>query len=662
MKTFLIYKFAQHIEWESESNIDTFTIGIYGSDQELMKEIFLLETVTLKDKPVQIIPFERLSEITPTHLLYITENKKIDIERITTLINGNNTLLVSDQSKDKNRIMINFLPLENNKIQFELNKANIINANLKIMPDLLLLGGTEIDVAGLYKESQQALQMAMRQFAELSDSLVKQSQMIDRQNLEIEQRNQSLETQKRLYEEQNQNLLDQRRIINENAKQLERVMNDLYIKQDTLDEKINQIKEQEEEIENQRKAIEERNEYLNNLKEEISMQEEKIRQQVSQLDNYENLVERRTTYLYVIATILFLIFCLVFVIYRGYKSKKIANNKLEEKNLAISRKNQEISKQKLEIEDKNRELEERQVEIVAQSEEIIQANEEIMATNEALEKQKKELQLLLENLKLAQSQLIQSEKMASVGTLTAGIAHELNNPINFVSGNVNPLQRDIGEVFTLINKYDEIIKKNKLEKVFSDVDELRTTMDFDYLTNEILNLLRGIEEGANRSGQIVKGLRSFSRLDEERFQLYDIHEGLDSTLLLLHNKLKNNIEVHKEYGNLKEIECLPSKLNQVFMNILTNCIQAIEGKGKIIIQTISSSIGVKIIIKDTGKGMTPEVKKHIFEPFFTTKDVGKGTGLGLSISYGIIEQHNGNIDVISEPGKGSEFIISLPIK
>jgi signal transduction histidine kinase len=158
----------------------------------------------------------------------------------------------------------------------------------------------------------------------------------------------------------------------------------------------------------------------------------------------------------------------------------------------------------------------------------------------------------------------------------------------------------------------------------------------------------------------VKGLRSFSRLDEEKLQLYDIHDGIDSTLILLHNKIKDRIMVRKDYGDLDEIECFPGKLNQVIMNILTNSIQAIDGKGEIFIQTVSSAIGIKIVIKDNGVGMSPEVKQHIFEPFFTTKQVGKGTGLGLSISYGIIEQHKGNIDVISEPGKGTEFIISLP--
>ena len=298
--------------------------------------------------------------------------------------------------------------------------------------------------------------------------------------------------------------------------------------------------------------------------------------------------------------------------------------------------------------------------IASLKEEIKKLREEVLSINETSKKQKRELEFTLENLKLAQSQLIQSEKMASVGVLTAGIAHELNNPINFVSGNVFPLQQDLDEVFLIIEKYDEAISTNKLAGFFTEVEALKEKMEFSFLIKEIFSLLKGIEEGAHRSSKIIKGLRSFSRLDDEMCQFYDIHEGIDSSLVLLQNKIKDKINVRKDYGEFDGLECFPSKLNQVIMNILTNSIQAMDGKGELIIQTVSSAIGIKIIIKDNGKGMTPEVKEHIFEPFFTTKDVGQGTGLGLSISYGIIEKHNGNIDVISEPGKGTEFIISLP--
>jgi signal transduction histidine kinase len=295
-----------------------------------------------------------------------------------------------------------------------------------------------------------------------------------------------------------------------------------------------------------------------------------------------------------------------------------------------------------------------------QKEEVESQRDEIVAANEALKNQKRELEFTLENLKITQDQLIQSEKMASVGVLTAGIAHELNNPINFVSGNVGPLKRDIDDLFSLIKIYEESMESHNLKKEIGDAEALKEKLDYTFLIKEIISLLQGIEEGAIRSSQIIKGLRSFSRLDQEKCQSFNIHDGIDSSLILLHNQIKDRIVIKKEYGDFNDIECFPGKLNQVFMNILTNSIQAIEGQGVICIQTISSDLGIKVIFKDNGVGMTAEVKKHIFEPFFTTKEVGKGTGLGLSISFGIIEQHNGIIDVLSEPGQGTEIILSLP--
>jgi signal transduction histidine kinase len=191
---------------------------------------------------------------------------------------------------------------------------------------------------------------------------------------------------------------------------------------------------------------------------------------------------------------------------------------------------------------------------------------------------------------------------------------------------------------------------------------LKSTLDSAYLVNETRKLLKGISEGAFRSQQIVRDLRTFSRMEENEFTNIDIHEGIDSTLSLLGHKMEDRITIHKDYGKIPHIECLPGKLNQVFMNILTNSILAIDGKGEIFIRTESTDNTVTISIRDTGKGMTPEVRDHIFEPFFTTRPVGAGTGLGLSISYSIIEEHKGSIEVSSEPGQGTEFTITLPIR
>ena len=279
-----------------------------------------------------------------------------------------------------------------------------------------------------------------------------------------------------------------------------------------------------------------------------------------------------------------------------------------------------------------------------------------------LARQKNVAEVALKDLKETQNQLVQSERMASLGSLTAGIAHELNNPLNFIHGNVQPLKRDISEILALLEKYETVIREKDLAKQFGEVESLKKELDLEFLVGEISSLLDGIGEGAFRSGEIVKGLRSFSRLDDDKLVIANVHDGIDSTLVLLKNRTKDRITIHLDYGEIPGIECSPTKLNQVFMNILNNAIEAIEEKGDIFIETSMNKSDIVIRIRDTGKGMSEKIRAHIFEPFYTTKDVGQGMGLGLSISYGIIKHHRGRIDVRSEPGKGSEFIIMLPTR
>jgi two-component system NtrC family sensor kinase len=287
--------------------------------------------------------------------------------------------------------------------------------------------------------------------------------------------------------------------------------------------------------------------------------------------------------------------------------------------------------------------------------ELSQANLNLANTNETLNK-------TVEDLKAAQEQLIQAEKMASLGQLTAGIAHEINNPINFVSANIQPLKDDMADIIKLSACYEQVIREKNLEKEFAGVAELRKQSNIDVTLKEVHNLLKGMEEGAMRTSEIVKGLRNFSRLDQNVFRKASINDSLESTLVLLHSAYKNRIEVIRNYGNIPEVDCYPGQINQVFMNILSNAIQAIPADGTIFIKTWLVNNMVKVSIKDTGMGMNEQVRKKIFDPFFTTKEIGKGTGLGLSISYGIIQKHNGEIEVLSAPGKGTEFIINIPIE
>ena len=294
--------------------------------------------------------------------------------------------------------------------------------------------------------------------------------------------------------------------------------------------------------------------------------------------------------------------------------------------------------------------------------------EKVKERTEELEKSNADLNGAYTDLQHTQSQLVEAEKMAGLGQMTAGIAHELNNPINYVSSNVNPLRRDVNEVFDVLDKYDAYAA-DKDDEALKEIKELEDQVDLPFLRTEIDQLLNGIREGAERSATIVKGLRIFSRLDEDTLKTANINDGLEATLIILKSNYKNQCEVVKQMQlDLPNIECYPGKLNQVFMNIITNAIQATvasdkpQSERKVTVATSTIESGVQILISDNGKGMPEDVKSRIFEPFYTTKKVGEGTGLGLSIVLGIVEQHQGSIAVESSPKGGSAFRITLPSK
>ncbi|HLO65227.1 MAG TPA: PAS domain S-box protein [Azonexus sp.] len=272
-----------------------------------------------------------------------------------------------------------------------------------------------------------------------------------------------------------------------------------------------------------------------------------------------------------------------------------------------------------------------------------------------------EQRTLNKKLEEAHNQLLQSEKMASIGQLAAGVAHELNNPIGFVHSNLGTLDGYIRDLMDIIAGYDQLAQASD-SQAFGAIKVLKEERDFDYIAGDIGQLLSESKDGLARVRKIVQDLKNFSHVSEQEWQWADLHQGLDSTLNIVWNDLKYKCQVVKEYGELPQVYCMISQLNQVFMNLLVNAGHAIETQGTITIHT--SRVGsdqVCIEIRDTGKGIAPEHMKRIFEPFFTTKPVGKGTGLGLSLSYGIVEKHHGRIEVESVVGQGSTFRITLPV-
>lgn len=275
-------------------------------------------------------------------------------------------------------------------------------------------------------------------------------------------------------------------------------------------------------------------------------------------------------------------------------------------------------------------------------------------SQKALRDKVAELEKANQEIRETQARLVHAAKMAGLGQLVAGVAHELNNPIGFIYSNMSSLRDYSHKLLHLVKVAEE--EPEKLDKEVKKAD-------LEYIEKDLPKLITSCEDGARRTRDIVIGLRNFSRLEESQLKLVDIHEGLDNTLRLLTGELKNRIQVRKNYGQLPKISCYPSELNQVFMNILSNAAQAIEGDGEIRITTKTRGKDeVEISIRDSGKGMSKATVEKIFDPFFTTKATGQGTGLGMSISYSVIQKHGGEIIVQSEPNKGSEFKIILPVK
>lgn len=281
----------------------------------------------------------------------------------------------------------------------------------------------------------------------------------------------------------------------------------------------------------------------------------------------------------------------------------------------------------------------------------------------AMHQQLQELKELNKKLEKTHNQLVQSEKMAAIGQLAAGIAHEINNPISFVQSNFTSLTEYVDDLLAIDSAYNEIKQQagGKTQKAFERVQQLKANVGHDFIVQDVRNLIKESREGLERVSRIVRDLRDFTHVGETGWQHADLHQGLDSTINIVRSVVKEQFGIDREYGVLPAVYCIPAQLNQVFLNLLVNAAQSVEGNGKIVVKTVADENNVSVEIQDNGAGITPEHMKHLFEPFFTTKPPGKGTGLGLSLSWGIVQRHKGNIEVHSDPGVKTVFKVSLPI-
>lgn len=280
-----------------------------------------------------------------------------------------------------------------------------------------------------------------------------------------------------------------------------------------------------------------------------------------------------------------------------------------------------------------------------------------------LEAEHSALTVLNQKLEAAQNQLLQSEKMAAIGQLAAGVAHEINNPIGFISSNLQSLQDYSNKLLQLTDFYEKVVQKIASDKLYQVQRQKWQQLQYEFIKADLPELLNETCEGVERVAAIVRNLKSFSHVDDSEWQYANLITGLENTIKIANNQLKYKVQLHRDFPeNLPEVYCQPMQLNQVFLNLLVNAAQAIEEQGDVYLSATADDNELRLAFRDTGCGIAPENLKRLFEPFFTTKPVGSGTGLGLSLSWSIVQKHHGRIEVSSTVGVGTTFTVILPLR
>ena len=633
IKTALIYNFLKYIENDKIENSEIITLGYFGKDHVQISLIKNMQDKKVKGNRIEVREFKDINDYQNIDVLYIFNEYNFEISKIYKNAIGSNTLLITDRYNDKTEVMINFIHVED-KVQFEVNNKNIDDAGFHISPKLLLLGGTELDVRQLYKETEKSLLSEREKVNAIEKELNKKQNEVS-----------ALIRYLANLHKQNDSLND---IIKNQINEIEKQKIESNLIQVQLSDLYSEVENRKIELNQTNSELITKNSEKGNLDKRLNERQKMLEAATNQLsilqadiDKKEKVViaQQDRIALQSIALLIFIAFFVLFIvfivyIYGNYKAHKR----------------------------KNLELENRNVKINTQKEHIQQQANDLANTNNQLELEKRRAEEALKKLKSAQSQLVSAEKMVSLGQLTSGIAHEINNPVNYISSNIEGVRNILDDFKLLINEYENSLDPKKIEKI----DKIKNEIEYDELFGAFNELTSNIKLGVDRTKEIVSSLRTFARMDDDNVMLTDIHQNIDLAIILMGKQNKRRINIIKDYGDIPDIECVPGKMSQVFMNILVNAVQAIKEEGEIIIKTKktkkNSNHYILISVTDNGEGIKQELINKIFEPFFTTKDVGEGTGLGLSITYSIIKNHNGFIEVDSKLHKGTTFKIYLPIK
>jgi signal transduction histidine kinase len=600
LKVALTLKLCEYVSWPNDTS-KSFTLAVLSSNPKLVSTFLLLSSkYRIHNKPIFIkkVGFSLDFE---SQVLYVDESNSDFIPQYWNERTRKHTLLFSENYKSAKEIMFNILTKQSQgSITFELNRTNIIFEGLDIKPEIIELRGSEIDVRELYRQTKNRLDKEETKVGQLQSKVDSQLKNIEKQEQLIAKLSKSIESQNHFMMLQTDSIRAKEATLYDLTEKTRTQEKGIRLNLELIDFQKKRITQINDTLALQNKKLGQQLDTLNRLNQQVAGKQKELSEKESILAKKEDVLKSKNNLIYFQAAVLCLIFIIFFLIVRAYRINK--------------------------------------------------------AARELLSKQKEELELALRKLTDAQSQLVQAEKMASLGVLTAGIAHEINNPVNFINSGIQGLRKVNQNILKVLNGY-----RAKYKEQDEELTQMEKDVELPFLLESSQSMIKNIQVGVERTVNIIQSLRTFAHSDQETIKQTDIHKNIDLALTLLYNQYKYRVEIVKEYAELPSIPCYSGKINQVFMNILTNAIQAIPDKGIITIKTYEEDEFVVISIKDNGVGMEESTIKKIFDPFFTTKEVGQGTGMGLSIAFSIIEEHRGSIKVKSKQGEGSEFVVYLPI-
>lgn len=611
LKTALVYRIANCVKWNADTT-RFFTIGVLSENRILLEKFNELSKVAqINKKPIRIKLITNLSPIQSTQILYVDQSYNLYLPAILKQQFNQNRLIITEELDMPGDIMINLkLNTQKSMYTFEYNRANILYASLDITDEIVLLKGTEIEIRELYLQAKKLWDEQQAVIA----GLKRQS---DEQNKSISIRNDSIRQMKTLIDENQLKITNQLSVL----AQKDLLSSDLNRKIDAQRAELNQnllqtqklLKERntaEEIINSHQLIITQQSAISDSLTQQIAFKQKELIEQNKLLTEKETLIHIQSVWLEVLIILVLVVIISIVLISRAYLANQRARQKISE--------------------------------------------------------QKEALEATLRQLNSTQQQLVQSEKMASLGVFIAGIAHEINNPINFISMGVDGIEKVIEKVIALFTELNKLTPESNGEEI-QKLLELRQKLKFQRSMDALPEILENIKTGIRRTIGITNGLRLYARMDNEEKILCDINRIIDSALQLLKPQLNSDIAIQVSYGNFQNIKVFPGKLGQVFVNILSNAIDSIRSlhdqdiNASISITTKEIEGNIQIELSDSGKGIPPDVLTKIFDPFYTTKEVGKGTGLGMSIAKSIIEEHNGKIIARNNQDKGATFTIEIPI-